>query len=172
MRVFTTLSLLLSFLWGCTSGKTESMAYNWMLSRLLAHSVQEISVDEASKEVEQVFLDARSWEEYHVSRIPGALWVDFPQLNSDALSSLSCDTPLVVYCSVGYRSEKMAEQLLAQGFTQVSNLYGGIFEWVNQGHTVVDAQGTSTPTVHAFEPKWGVWLKKGQKTYGLLSEPH
>jgi len=36
------------------------------------------------------------------------------------------------------------------GYTNVSNLYGGIFEWVNQGNNVVDDNNRITPKVHAY----------------------
>ncbi|MEL6718853.1 MAG: rhodanese-like domain-containing protein, partial [Bacteroidota bacterium] len=68
------------------------------------------------------------------------------------------------YCSVGYRSEKISEQLLEAGFKDVSNLYGGIFEWKNQDHEVVDEKG-ATEKVHAYDRVWGFWLKEGKKVY-------
>jgi 3-mercaptopyruvate sulfurtransferase SseA len=70
-----------------------------------------------------------------------------------------------VYCSVGYRSEKVSEQLRQAGYQTVYNLYGGIFEWKNQGHPVVNAEGEPTERVHAYNRSWGVWLKKGDKVY-------
>ena len=43
-----------------------------------------------------------------------------------------------MYCSIGKRSEKVTQKLKKAGYNNVSNLYGGIFEWVNQGNEVVD----------------------------------
>ncbi|MER3327952.1 MAG: rhodanese-like domain-containing protein, partial [Candidatus Kapaibacterium sp.] len=81
------------------------------------------------------------------------------------VQEISKDSKIVVYCSVGYRSEKIAEKLQGAGYTDVSNLYGGIFEWVNQDRAVVDDQNTPTTKVHAFSRVWGVWLNKGEKVY-------
>ena len=66
---------------------------------------------------------------------------------------------------MGYRSEKIAEKLTASGFTNVVNLYGGIFEWINQDKPVVDQSGSETELVHAYSKKWGIWLNEGVKVY-------
>jgi predicted sulfurtransferase len=65
---------------------------------------------------------------------------------------------------VGYRSEKIAKRCQAAGFKQVYNLYGGIFEWVNQGNTVVNADGP-TEQVHTYDKKWSVWLDRGIRVF-------
>ena len=66
-----------------------------------------------------------------------------------------------MYCSVGYRSEKVSEKLIKAG----SNMYGSIFEWVNQGRPVYDSDGVPTDRVHAFDETWGAWLLKGEKVF-------
>ena len=71
---------------------------------------------------------------------------------------------IVVYCSIGYRSEKIAEKLRRKGYT-VFNLYGGIFDWKNKGNTVVDSLGNTTEKVHAYNEAWSKWLFNGQKVY-------
>jgi rhodanese-related sulfurtransferase len=45
-----------------------------------------------------------------------------------------------VYCSIGKRSDEITKMLGEAGFTNARNLYGGIFEWVNQGHPVFNSQ--------------------------------
>ncbi len=146
-------------------GQVQSGAYRTLLRTLLRHSVPEIGVAEAAANADQyLFVDAREKREYEVSHLPHARWVGYETFSLSHLQGVSKQTPIVVYCSVGYRSEKVAEQLIAAGFTKVWNLYGGIFEWVNQGHIVVNAQGP-TEAVHAYDRKWGIWLKKGQKVY-------
>jgi 3-mercaptopyruvate sulfurtransferase SseA len=72
---------------------------------------------------------------------------------------------VVVYCSVGYRSERVGEKLLGAGYQHVHNLYGSLFEWVNEGNPVVDKQEKPTQRVHAYSRLWGVWLKRGEKVY-------
>ena len=46
---------------------------------------------------------------------------------------------IVLYCSIGYRSEKIGEKLVEMGYGHVFNLYGGIFEWVNRDLPVYNA---------------------------------
>jgi hypothetical protein len=66
---------------------------------------------------------------------------------------------------VGARSEKITEELLKKGYSDVSNLYGGIFEWVNEGKPVY-TNNRKTTKVHAYSMAWGIWLKQGEKVYG------
>ena len=81
------------------------------------------------------------------------------------MADLPKDTPIIVYCSVGFRSEKTTEHLLALGFTNVKNLYGGIFEWSNAGQPMVDSNENSTTKIHAYNKKWGTWINRGEKVY-------
>ena len=111
-----------------------------------------------------MLLDAREPAEFAVSHIDNAVFVGYNNFNIDALKNIEKDSPIVVYCSVGYRSAKIAEKLLASGFTNVKNLYGGIFEWKNENHNVYNTNGI-TEQVHAFSKTWGIWLKKGIKVY-------
>lgn len=143
----------------------ESNAYDVMLSTLLAHSVPEIDVKQAVADSTAVRLDAREQAEFSVSHLPNATWVGYDDFNLERVAHVPKDTPIIVYCSVGYRSEKIAEKLRKAGYTNVSNLYGGIFEWVNTEHEVVDTTGSATAKVHAYSKSWGVWLTRGEKVY-------
>jgi 3-mercaptopyruvate sulfurtransferase SseA len=71
---------------------------------------------------------------------------------------------VVVYCSVGYRSERVGERLKALGFRDVRNLYGGIFQWVNEGRPVYNATGP-TRQVHPYSALWSTWLRQGEAVY-------
>ncbi len=146
--------------------KVESSAYELMLSGLLSHSVNEIGVDEFAKATEDyLILDARAEKEFKVSHIEGATWVGYENFDLSTIEDMPKDKPVLVYCSVGYRSEKIAEKLEKAGFKNVTNLYGGIFEWKNQGHSVVDTSQNETERVHAYSRSWGIWLNKGKKVY-------
>ncbi len=161
---FPALSVLL-FFHLAVRGQVQSDAYRVMLKNLLGHTVPEIQVQQAARDSAAVlFLDAREPKEYAVSHIQGAVPVGYDQFDIGKLSGLSKDRRVIVYCSVGYRSEKIAEKLLAAGFRNVYNLYGGIFEWVNQGHPVYGDKG-QTERVHAYSRTWGIWLNKGKKVY-------
>lgn len=161
------INFFLFFIWlSPLCAQVESGAYNLMLKTLLDHSVPEITVANAAKLGPQtVFLDAREPNEYAISHLKGAVPVGYDHFQMTSVSHLPKDTPIVVYCSVGYRSEKIAEKLKVAGYTKVSNLYGGIFEWVNQKNIVYDTDG-ETQRVHAYDRTWGVWLRRGKKVYG------
>ena len=146
-------------------GQVKSASYRAMLKNLLSHTVPEIQVQEAVRDSANIlFLDAREPKEFAVSRIQNAVAVGYDNFDLKQLPEIQKDRRIVVYCSVGYRSEKIAEKLLAAGYKNVSNLYGGIFEWVNQGNLVVNDKGP-TQEVHAYDRTWGIWLKKGKKVY-------
>ena len=145
-------------------GRVENSSFGFVLKNLLDHSVDEISVSEAFG-TEAVFLDAREAGEYAVSCIDEAVWVGYEDFDPERAGEVDKSAIVIVYCSVGYRSEKVAEQLKEAGFENVFNLYGGIFEWKNQGGIVVDAEGEATDKVHAYDKNWGRWLQKGEKVY-------
>lgn len=112
-------------------------------------------------------LDAREWEEFEVSHIPNAHYVGFNNFSEmKTLQDLpNKEVSIIVYCSIGVRSEKIGKQLNKIGFRNIRNLYGGIFEWVNLGFPVENSAGEETERVHAFSKKWGQYLHKGQKVY-------
>ncbi len=139
--------------------------FNATLKTLLSHDVPEISVKDAVTRYDAVFLDAREKAEYDVSHIKGARYIGYDDFDFSRVKNLKQNQPLIVYCSVGYRSEKITEKLKTYGFSNVSNLYGGIFEWVNEGYKVYDNSGMTTEKVHAYDKTWGIWLKKGEKVY-------
>jgi rhodanese-related sulfurtransferase len=148
------------------AAQVQSEAYNLMLKTLLSHAVPELSVDQlAAIKKDVILLDARAENEFRVSHIENARFIGEDLTANQNWMNIPRHKKIVVYCSVGYRSEKLAEKLKEAGFTDVSNLYGGIFEWVNQGYQVVDMKGAFTPRIHAYSRTWGVWLNKGTKVY-------
>lgn len=112
-----------------------------------------------------LLLDARAPEEYAVSHLRGARQID-PDvpLGPDAplptaLEGVEKDAPVVLYCSVGYRSSNLAAQLQARGFTGVVNLEGSIFQWANEGREVVRGEGTDAEAARAVHPYSATWGK-------------
>lgn len=112
-----------------------------------------------------VLLDTREKAEYKVSHLENAQWVGYDTFDKKRLKDIPKDQPIVVYCSIGYRSERIGEQLLKMGYEEVYNLNGGIFEWVNQDQELVESKDKATDKVHAYSKSWGVWLDKGEKVY-------
>ena len=141
-----------------------------MLIGLLAHSVEEIAVVEIleNKKHNYVFLDARERKEYEISHLKDAIWVGYDDFSIKRLQNVPKNAKIVVYCSVGYRSEKVSEKLLAAAYTDVANLYGGIFEWANSGQKVYrnsKGEEEETQQIHTYNKEWSVCLEKGEKWY-------
>ena len=145
--------------------EVNSKAYDIMLQGLLSHSVKEVSVSDIKDKKDVIFVDARERKEFDVSDIKGAILVGYDSLDLSALDKIDKSKEVVVYCSVGYRSEKVSEKLENIGFKNVSNLYGGIFEWKNQEQPIVTPKKEPTEEVHAYSKVWGIWLNKGKKVY-------
>ncbi len=122
-----------------------------------------MGVDELAKaEAEVYILDAREEAEFNVSHIPGARYIGYDRFKKKTVQDIPKDAKVVVYCSVGYRSEKIGEKLRKDGFTDVYNLYGSIFEWVNAGNPVENAAGEETNAVHTYNKKWSQWVIDGR----------
>ncbi len=154
---------IIFFISGCMDREKE---YQIMLEGLLSESVPFITPEElGEKDSNYILLDTRTPREYEVSHLKGAQFVDFDEFNLNSVAQFPKDTTLVVYCSVGYRSEKIGEKLREDGFTNVYNLYGGIFEWKNQGFDVVNSKNEMTDSVHTYNESWSRWLLKGTKIY-------
>ena len=137
------------------------------LDRLNRESVPYISVDELNSSSDQVLLDARTLAEYEVSHLKDAFWAGHKKFDIRKIKAAYPDknTPLVVYCSVGVRSENVGEELIETGYTDVKNLYGGIFEWKNKDYPVYTPEGHPTEKVHAFSRRWGKLLHNAEKIY-------
>ncbi len=130
-------------------------------------SVPYIQTEEAVSQDSVLFLDTRKIKEYEVSHLKNAVWVGYDDFDPEKLKETvpNQDTPIVVYCSIGVRSEDIGEKLQKLGYTNIKNLYGGIFKWKNLGHPVFDTIGNETEKVHAYDKFWGKLLTKGEKVY-------
>ncbi|CAM4110597.1 rhodanese-like domain-containing protein [Zobellia roscoffensis] len=137
------------------------------LKKLNKESVDYIHVTALDSTTGPILLDAREKAEYEVSHLKDAIWVGYDtfQLDSVVQKVQNKDSEIVVYCSIGVRSENIGEKLEKAGYTNVKNLYGGIFEWKNEGLPVYDTIGNETERVHAFNKYWGKLLKTGEKVY-------
>lgn len=156
-------ALLISFT--ASFAQITSGTYRVMLNTLYKKDVPLISCEKASQMTDALFLDARAYDEFKVSHIPKARWIGYEEFTLDKVKNIDKNQPIVIYCSVGVRSERVGKKLLDAGFTDVQNLYGSLFEWVNQDYPIVDMKGQPTEKVHAYSRVWGVWLNKGEKVY-------
>ncbi|MGB3570541.1 MAG: rhodanese-like domain-containing protein [Phormidesmis sp.] len=111
-----------------------------------------------------IVIDVRNPKEYAVSHLPGAYRAK--TVGEVKAAGISQDVPVVVYCSVGYRSGRLGQALAAAGYS-VMNLEGSIFQWANEGRSLVTTKGGQTlPTreVHPYSEIWGLLLDPAQST--------
>ena len=150
---------------------TQSVAQKTLSDLLKIHnqrSIPYISVQElAMPKTKAIILDAREIKEYNVSHLKNAIYVgyDFFVVDSVQQKIQNKEAKIVVYCSLGIRSEDIGEKIKKAGYTNVYNLYGGIFEWKNNNYKVFNSDGKETENVHTFSKEWSKWLLKGNKIY-------
>ena len=164
-------SLFLLLLTQCVAapeaaGQFTEAEFEEMARKMSRGKVPEISIGELQAEMQEVILlDTREKAEYDISHIPGAIWVGYDDFDLERVTGIDKKAPVVTYCSVGYRSERIGEKLLEAGFREVRNLHGSLFRWVNEEKEVVDNEGTPTKRVHGYNATWSKWLKRGEIVY-------
>ena len=113
------------------SAQTED-DYETCLEDLTAEfDIEQIQADSANMS-NAVILDVREKDEFEVSRLKNAIWIGYDDFDISRIDSIDKEQEIIVYCSVGYRSSKIGEELIESGFKNVKNLYGGIFKWANE----------------------------------------
>lgn len=142
----------------------QSLAYKALLSTLYDSDFPILKPDQIRDLDDFQILDTREKEEFEVSHLMDANWVGYETFSMENVAKLHKDQPVLVYCTVGARSQEIGKKLKGAGFKEVYNLYGGLIEWVNEEKPIY--QGDSlTNKVHTYSKSWGVWLTKGQKVY-------
>lgn len=104
-------------------------------------------------------LDAREPDEFEMSHLSGAVRVSPDGEAEDILKRIDAGRPVVVYCSVGYRSSVVVRRLKEAGVKEVMNLEGSIFEWANEGRPLV-SKDKPAKVVHPFNAGSAKLLKK------------
>lgn len=144
-------------------------AYDKKLKSIYKNTVPQIKPDVVKSKLDAhekiVLLDTRSPEEFNVSHLPGASFVNYNQFKKSDVTGIDRNAEIIVYCTVGYRSERIGEKLIEFGFTDVKNLYGGIFQWANEGELLLNKQNQPTDSVHTYSRSWSSWLQRGIKVH-------
>ncbi|MDP1579720.1 MAG: rhodanese-like domain-containing protein [Candidatus Didemnitutus sp.] len=103
-----------------------------------------------------LLIDTRAAREYAVSHLPGALHAEMIEDVRRLLATAPRDQAVVLYCSVGWRSSRLAADLLqADPARSVHNLDGSLFQWANEGRPLVTPDGTPTHRAHPYDQRWG-----------------
>lgn len=156
--------MLLRALWSVVHGAdapTEGLDQWKATVRAKFPSVPQLSTTQLAtwlvetNRAQPVLLDVRTRKEFELSHLPGARWTD-PDAKPKAIEQALAGHPgpVVVYCSVGWRSSALAQRLLEAGRTNVSNLEGSIFAWANENRPLESA-GKPTDKVHPYNRTFG-----------------
>jgi rhodanese-related sulfurtransferase len=136
------------------------------IRRLTAHKFPDVQwIDRADLarwredpgRTQPMIIDARTRVEYQVSHLRDAINIDPARPSLRPLKTVAKNDPIVVYGSVGYRSARLAHWLGAQGYTNVRNLAGSIFQWANEERPVF-RDNRPTAEVHPYDRRWGLLL--------------
>lgn len=124
-----------------------------------------------SSNVQLCLIDSRKREEFDVSHLSQAKFLDFKSETPKIKEFLSANLPesetkkieIVCYCSLGYRSSvlasKIADILKEESKTEkfeVYNLEGSIFKWANENKLLTNITGDTVEYAHPFSSLWGI----------------
>lgn len=141
------------------TGLIEEPQFDQRVSNLLNGTIPFIGVKELNEIKHEVTIfDARELEEYRISHIEGAKYIGYKQFDPKSLEGVDKEKKIVLYCSIGYRSEKIGEKLKKLGYNNVYNLYGSIFEWANQSYPLMDSNDKRTFKLHTYNANWSKWV--------------
>lgn len=121
----------------------------WETAGYPLQTVSTLSVHELARQlrsgVNPFVLDVRTGAEWHSGHIDGAVHIHGGLLQQRA-EEIPRDRPIAVICGSGYRASIAASFLLRQGYTNVSNVIGGMTAWKAAGLPVVTATKTARPS--------------------------
>lgn len=108
-----------------------------------------------------ILFDVREKDEFEVSHIENSIWVD-PSIKVSSFTQQYAgpigDKTVILYCSVGVRSSRLAEKLMTSrpetDSSPIYNLENGVFGWHNENRPLV-SETASTDYIHPYNRLWG-----------------
>ncbi len=127
--------------------------------------VPQMSVEELDRrlkdETPPLIIDVREPFEYEVSHLPGAVHAQGKDI-ARQIADAEPGRPIVLYCSVGYRSSAAVADLIQLNDPEIGgrvwNLEGSIFEWANSGRAVYRGE-KQVGEVHPYGRQWSNLLE-------------
>lgn len=106
--------------------------------------VPTVTVQEAAEQFDSkqaIIIDVREQDEWDEQHIEGAILIPLDQVES-RLSEFEeyKDSPIIMQCRSGRRSNIAGASLLKAGFTKVYNLEGGILAWDELGLPTIKSE--------------------------------
>jgi rhodanese-related sulfurtransferase len=124
--------------------------------------IEEIDAEKALSLLENldvVFVDVRKPEEQAVSMIPGAVTSEVFLADTERFRGQR----IITYCTISYRSGKLAAKMKRKGITMV-NLKGGLLGWVHAGGPLVRGN-LPVSVLHVYGQKWDLAPAGIETTY-------
>lgn len=133
-----------------------SLAGHWYAMTAEAPSINVAEAVDLIDRRDALVFDVRDPREWETSHLQGAERLDFKDIKAGRLpESARRDRPIIVYCTIGYRSGMAAKMLTDRGF-DARNLRGGILALAQASAPLVAADGP-TRKVHTWSEKFA-WL--------------
>ena len=144
-----------------------------VLKKYNKESIPYIKVDQLDK-AQNIYLDAREANEFKISHLPNAIYVGYNYFKNKQILTQVPDknASIVVYCSIGVRSEQIAEKIKKLGYKNVYNLYGGIFEYKNSGFIKRAMQAQEIDAFYTTAGLVNHETGKQKCLYGTLTEQY
>lgn len=107
--------------------------------------------------------------QFEVSHMQGAVWVgEDGEHAQEAVQTFLSAHPggmVACYCSVGYRSSRLAELLLKVQGVNACNVEGSIFQWANEGKPVYKGEHPLQKViVHPYNNVFGMLLDQNKRS--------
>ena len=110
-------------------------------------------------EASLLLVDVRAPHEFAVSHLRGAMNLQSAGQIAEAVKKKK-PAKTILYCSVGFRSSRLAHLLAQQGWRDIFNLEGSIFQWANDGRPVYRGD-LQVQQVHPYGKRWAGLIKDG-----------
>lgn len=95
--------------------------------------MKEISAEQLKQRMEAKeqfrLIDVREIDEYEYARIEGGELIPLSEFQAKYQNQLQMDDDIVIYCHHGMRSAQACMFLESKGYTNLTNLRGGIESW-------------------------------------------
>lgn len=149
-------------LFGCSNAQTEEQ----VVANKKEVKATTVNAETFKKDLEQpdiVILDVRTAGEYESGHINHALQADWTNQSEfkERVKAIDKNAPIYIYCLGGGRSAAAQNYLVQNGFTNITNLQGGINAWNQAGYPTVGTTNVTQISLKEYEasiPKEGTVL--------------
>lgn len=138
MRTLLPIAIAIILLSSCSKPAAENAGTNSEQATFRIQQADAAQFKKLTESPDALVLDVRTAAEVAEGHLPNAVNIDIYGTDFMAkVQELPKDREILVYCTVGARSQQAADILSKQGFAKVYNLDGGIVAWQRNGFEVV-----------------------------------